>query len=126
MSRIVRYHHYACISGFLVLLFLLYAAAAYAEGGKAIHFKINAGILSEGPAVVRVSEGETVSLIWSADQQVEVHLHGYNMLIRVGPGGPAEMKVQAKATGRFPVSLHDAKGHGHANKPLTYLEVHPK
>ncbi len=76
--------------------------------------------------MVRVSEGETVSLIWSSDHATQVHLHGYNLLVDAGPGGDVEMKVLAKATGRFPVSLHDAKGHGHGHKPLTYLEVYPK
>ncbi len=133
MSRLAEYHlcvffntYRAWRGALLAFAVLLYAVAAHAEGGKAFHFRIVAGHLKEGPAVVRVSEGETVSLIWSSDQATQVHLHGYNLLVDVGPGGAVEMKVLAKATGRFPVSLHDAKGDGHANKPLTYLEVHPK
>ena len=133
VSQLAEYHlcvfFNACRASrvaFLAFAVLLYGVAAHAEGGKAIHFRIVDGQLSEGPAVVRVSEGETVSLFWSADQASQVHLHGYNLLVDVGPGGAVEMKVLAKATGRFPVSLHDAKGHGHANKPLMYLEVYPK
>ena len=133
VSQLAEYHlcvffnaYRAWRGALLAFAVLLYAVAAHAEGGKTIHFKIVAGHLKEGPAVVRVSEGETVSLIWSSDQATQVHLHGYNLLVDVGPGGAVEMKVLAKATGRFPVSLHDAKGHGHGHKPLTYLEVYPK
>ena len=82
-----------------------------------------------GKNTVRVTKGETVQLRWNSDQPLELHLHGYDVTIRVSPGTPAEMKFKAHATGRFPVEVHGKKssgGHSHGHKPIFYLEVYPE
>ena len=75
---------------------------------------------------IRISENDTVELRWSTDEEVEVHLHGYNKELRVHPGKPASMTVQAYATGRFPVTSHGWGHAGHGHQALTYIEVYPR
>lgn len=81
-----------------------------------------------GAKSARVTQGDTVVLRWTSDRPMELHLHGYDVEAKVAPGKPAEMKVDARASGRFPVEVHtDDKskgGHGHA--ALFHLEVYPK
>ena len=93
---------------------------------KSAEYRLEAGKLIDGPRVLRVKEGDTLELTWRSAQAAEIHLHGYNILINVPAGGSAEMRVDAKATGRFPITLHGLEGGGHSHKPLAYLEVHPK
>lgn len=81
-----------------------------------------------GAKSARVTQGDTVVLRWTSDQLIELHLHGYDVEAKVAPGKPAEMKIDARATGRFPVEVHthdkDKGSHGHA--ALFHLEVYPK
>jgi len=80
-----------------------------------------------GPKSVRVTKGDTVVLRWMSDRKLELHLHGYDVTTTVNPGTPAEMKIVARATGRFPVEVHGQGGaggsHGHNN--IFHLEVYP-
>ncbi len=70
---------------------------------------------------VRVTQGDRVVLNWTTDEAVELHLHGYDISLKVAPGTPAAMTVEAKFAGRFPIS-----GHGFGHHGLAYLEVHPR
>jgi hypothetical protein len=81
-----------------------------------------------GEKSLRASRGDLVILRWRSDRRVELHLHGYDVSATVTPEAPAEMKIDARATGRFPVEIHGAPpprgGHGH--KTIFYLEVYPE
>jgi hypothetical protein len=43
----------------------------------------------------------------------------------VNPGTPAETKIHARATGRFPVEIHRPRGSGGGHKAVFHLEVYP-
>lgn len=78
--------------------------------------------------VIRVGEGDMVELVWSTDERVELHLHGYDIELTVTPGNPAVMRFEAYASGRFPVTSHgfgDGGDHGGHDTALIYFEVHP-
>ena len=98
-----------------------------AADAKTIAIAIKQGKVA-GAKSARVTQGDTVILRWTSDQPMELHLHGYDVEATVAPGKPAEMKLDARATGRFPVEVHtherDKGGHGHA--ALFHLEVYPK
>lgn len=81
-----------------------------------------------GDDVARVTEGDAVTLRWSTDEAVSVHLHGYDLKLSIAPGTPTEMTFEAFAAGRFPVTSHGFGGHGHDDEEvvLLYLEVHPR
>lgn len=75
--------------------------------------------------VVRVSRGDRVELVWSTDEPVQLHLHGYDLEVRVTPGEPAVQSFEARATGRFPVTSHGFGGEHHGHETLLYVEVYP-
>lgn len=82
-----------------------------------------------GKQVIRITQEETVTLRWSTDEAVQLHLHGYDIEKAVKPGTQTLMTIKAHAAGRFPVTTHgfgnDAHG-GHSKNNLLYLEVYPK
>ena len=77
--------------------------------------------LPEGQRLVRVRQGDEVTLKWTADQAAVLHLHGYDIEAKVAPGAPGEMRFTAKATGRFPIELH-----AQTHVTIAHLEVHPR
>ena len=80
-----------------------------------------------GDDVARVTEGDAVTLRWSTDEAVSVHLHGYDLELAISPDAPIEMNFEAFAAGRFPVTSHGFGGHhGDEETVLLYLEVHPR
>lgn len=99
-------------------------AAAAAKGPKVFDFTIAKGRRVSGPATMRVHQGDDVALRFSVDQPLELHLHGYDIELQVKPGTLGMMGFHAGATGRFPIEIHGAAGHGHG--AVTYLEVYPK
>lgn len=105
---------------------LLGASAARAEN-KIIDVVIEARKVV-GDNVARVAQGDAVTLRWSTDEAVSVHLHGYDLKLSIAPDAPTEMTFEAFAAGRFPVTSHGFGGHGHDDEEvvLLYLEVHPR
>ncbi len=106
----------------LTLLLMMHPAAT--AGERTFELTISRGHLDPAQDTIRVTQGDMVRFIWSSDKAVEVHLHGYDLLVDVPPGEPVEQQFEAHASGRFPVSLHDS-GSGHDHGPLVYLEVYP-
>ncbi|MBL27620.1 MAG: hypothetical protein CMM50_08745 [Rhodospirillaceae bacterium] len=84
------------------------------------------------PDLVRVYQGDIVTLRWLTDEPVTLHLHGYDIELAVTPSKAEEMTFEAFATGRFPVEAHQFGGseehhdHGGEEKTLLYLEVLPE
>lgn len=114
------------VSVLLLSVGLLGATIASAET-KHIEIKIENRDVTQGGPTVRVSEGDTVELIWQTDEAVELHFHGYDIELDVEPGTPAVMRFDAGIAGRFPVTSHGfAHEEGHMHRPLLYIEVHPK
>lgn len=109
-----------------VMLALVPTLSAHGAGTKTLDIAIKNGVVT-GSKSARVTLGDTVILRWTSDKPLELHLHGYDLTVSVAPGGGAEMKVAARATGRFPVEVHMAGARGgHAHKPLFHLEVYPQ
>ena len=110
----------------VAMMVLLPAPASAADSPKTIDITIRNGQVV-GKNSLRVTRGDTVILRWRSDQPLELHLHGYDLTVAVKPGTPAEMKIVARATGRFPVEVHGTGGArgGHGHKALFHLEVYP-
>ena len=102
------------------------ALPSHGDGIKTVDIVIKDGKVV-GKNSVRVSRGDTVVLRWSSDQRLDLHLHGYEVATTVSPGTPAEMKIRARATGRFPVEIHGQgdSSSGHSHKNIFHLEVYP-
>ena len=105
----------------LVLSFLAFPAVA-AELTFAL--PIENGRVPENLRRIRVHQNDAVTLKWSSDRPITIHLHGYDIEKEVKPGTSAEMTFTARATGRFTVEAHGASG-GHHGPPLVTLEVYP-
>jgi plastocyanin len=97
---------------------------------QAFTLEIHHRKVSSGMEVIRVQQGDKVTLRWTTDERVEIHLHGYDIEKVVKPGVPVEFTFEAYATGRYPITAHGFGEHSHGQKlgetPLVYLEVLPR
>jgi len=85
------------------------------------------GNLPDDLKLVRVTQGDSVTLKWTADRPMILHLHGYDIERRVGPGSAAEFAFRAYIAGRFPIEAHDHGGTEPPERPpLVHLEVCPR
>jgi hypothetical protein len=107
----------------LALAAALSTAAAAAE--LSFDLPVEAGRLPEAMRLVRVYEGDKVTLRWSSNRPLIVHLHGYDIERRIAPGAAGDMVFTAYATGRFPIEIHGAGG-AHHDAPLAVIEVYPR
>ena len=105
---------------------LICAVQGHAENTRTVDIEIRNGKVI-GKNSVRVSRGDNVVLSWSSDKRFDLHLHGYDVQTTVIPGMRAQMRIRARATGRFPVEIHGQGGSagGHGHKAIFHLEVYP-
>ena len=76
---------------------------------------------------IRVTQGESIELVWESDEAGELHLHGYDIGFEVSPDAAAIVSFKAHATGRFPITSHGWGGeHGHGHEALIYIDVYPR
>ena len=107
---------------------LLFTKIALAQSAK----EFSVAIIKRkvlGEKKVRVFEGDKIIILWQTDENVEVHLHGYNIKKKLVTNKVTPMFINARATGRFPVTSHGFSGekaHTHGKNALLYIEVHPK
>src|SRR5262249_19820861 len=87
----------------LVLMLPLASAALAAE--RVFDLTIAHGRLPGRQDTIRVQQGDNVVLRWHSDRPIVLHLHGYEIVMRVTPGVAAEMRFEARATGRFPIHV---------------------
>jgi hypothetical protein len=117
-----------CFVGLLVLLLAgaLFYAPVWAAEAKRFDLVIVERAIASGAEGLRVNEGDQVELVWQSDEDVTLHLHGYDIKLVVTAGAPTVMQVDAQVSGRFPISSHGyGGGHDHGARPLAYLEVYP-
>jgi FtsP/CotA-like multicopper oxidase with cupredoxin domain len=72
-----------------------------------------------GPSVIKVKQGDNVTLRITNDAVDELHLHGYNLQVPVMPEKPAVLQFTAKLSGRFTFELHKTE------LELGAVEVYP-
>jgi hypothetical protein len=110
----------------LPLVVLLAQAAPAAD--VTFDLRVERGRLPANMRVIRVMQGDAVTLRWTSDRPITLHLHGYDIEMTVAPGKEAAMAFSARATGRFAVTEHApqaAGGHSHM-PPLAHVEVRPR
>jgi hypothetical protein len=83
----------------VVALLALMALSVIAEP-RVIELTIRAGTLPSDQRVIRVRQGDAVTLRWTSDRALTLHLHGYDIEHRLTAGTPATMSFAARATGR--------------------------
>ena len=80
---------------------------------------------------IRATQGTALELEFTADEMVELHLHGYDQLLTVQPGSVAVMRLEAKIAGRFAIEAHRfgsgaGSGRSRSHVVLLYLEIYPR
>ncbi len=91
---------------------------------RIVELSIREGALPKEQRVIRVRQGDELTLRWTTDRPAQIHLHGYNIELALKPEVPGAMKFRARATGRFPITVHGAERGREAT--LGYLEVYPR
>jgi hypothetical protein len=119
----VRRRNAVVIGAAVAAMFLLVLGESVAEP-RVFELPIRNGELPADLRVVRVRQGDEVTLRWTTDKALTVHLHGYDIEKSLSPRAPVLMRFTARATGRFPVEIH-AHGRG-GERVLAYVEVHPR
>jgi hypothetical protein len=103
-------------------------ATGVAAAEVVFELRIANGRVPENMRRIRVKRNDVVTLKWSTDKAMSLHLHGYDIEKPVAPGAVTEMTFTARATGRFTVEPHVAKqpsgGHAHGDVLVT-IEVYP-
>lgn len=110
----------------LLLGALIRATAAQDVARRVLEVRIEHRKVVAPAEAIRVTAGEVIELRWTADEAVDLHLHGYDIELRVRPGEPTIMVVEGYATGRFPITSHGWGEGGHSHDALIYLEVYPE
>lgn len=90
----------------------------------ALRLELQNGELVGESDTFRFTESEVISILWTSDRAVELHLHGYDVTVQAGPDAPGEMRFTGSVTGRFPVTSHSAGSGEH--RTLIYIEIHPR
>ena len=77
-----------------------------------------------GAQDIKVTKGDKVTIVVSADAHDVIHLHGYNIEKDIEPGKPATFKFTANIEGIFEIESHTAE---HAGKEplIARLVVEP-
>jgi FtsP/CotA-like multicopper oxidase with cupredoxin domain len=74
--------------------------------------RIQGGQVVGGPADIKVTKGDTVRIVVSADAPDDIHLHGYDIEKPAEPGQPARFKFKANIEGIFELESHVAEDAG--------------
>jgi len=96
------------------------AAPAPSAPGRAFDLTVRNGRPVPGPVVLKVTEGDEVTLRITSNRSDELHLHGYDLRAALKPGETVELHLTARLAGRFGIELH------HANIEVGSLEVYPR
>ena len=105
------------------------ASGAPAAGtDRVVELRIVARKVEGGTRTVQALPGERIVLQVRADEEMTIHVHGYEISQRVSPGATARLVFVAGPIGRFPVTAHlPESGGAHRREPtLLYIEVHPR
>ena len=78
-----------------------------APGDRSFDLEIGEGGVR--PEEVSVREGDRVTINFTADGPVEIHVHGYDLEREVEPGETTKLSFEADLTGRFPMENHETE-----------------
>lgn len=76
--------------------------------------------IMSGQNVIKVKEGEMIDLSILSDEDEELHIHGYDVSVKLEKNKAARVTFEATITGRFEYELEEAE------TVLGALEVEPK
>ena len=71
-----------------------------------IHMAIAARASNLSRDDLQVKKGDNVSINFTADEEGEIHLHGYDLTAPVSPGSPGTLNFVADTAGAFGINFH--------------------
>jgi FtsP/CotA-like multicopper oxidase with cupredoxin domain len=74
--------------------------------------QLRGGEVVGGPKTIKVTKGDRVRIVVSADAEDDIHLHGYDIEKKVQPGKPARFDLVASIEGQFEMESHVAEDAG--------------
>ncbi len=95
-------------------------ASAQGENKPVISVEFKNGQVVAGVQVVKLKRDDEVTLNVLSDRADELHLHGYDLHLKLQPNQPATLQFVAKRTGRFSFELH------RGGVELGVLEIYPR
>jgi FtsP/CotA-like multicopper oxidase with cupredoxin domain len=120
--RTVRHRAFGALLALAATSFFVATPASAAQ--KVLSFSVvNGAVVGIPDNTVAVQQGDDVELKWTSDKPMELHLHGYDIAVKVAPDAPAHMSFNASIPGRFSIEQH-GQGKGH-HAAVLYLEVRP-
>jgi len=117
----------------MLILTILIPGRASTEP-RIIDLPVRERLLPRDQRIIRVQQGDDITLRWTTNHELKVHLHGYDIEKTLKPGETATMTFHARAAGRFPITVHStdagpasaAPGREGKEAVLGYLEVQPR
>ena len=112
----------------LVMPLVMVACGGGGPQERTFELEIRERSLVQDESVLGVKQDDIVTIVVTADEHFEFHLHGYDIELDVEPGEPATMEFTADATGSFRLVMHiEADGQaGEEAIELGRLEVQPR
>lgn len=89
------------------------------DPGTVVEVRVSGGRPEGGIERAEIALGRRVTLRVVSDAPDEVHVHGYDLEVAVGPGEAGEIAFDATIPGVFEVELHDA------GRQVVELRVNP-
>ena len=98
------------------------AGASAAVSSQSFSVEIKGGRV-KGDETLKVHQGDEVQIRLSSDQPMVLHLHGYEIDVKVAPPTPALLTFKADLAGRFP--LHEHREGAGNHRAVLFIEVYP-
>ena len=113
----------------MIALFSPQTVGAQQTPPRIFSVTVSQGQVAGNNRTIKVLEGDLVELQWIADENLTLHLHGYDVTLELLAGEPGTMGFTAHAAGRYPVAIHRSTDHkkgGHHRSAVLHVEVHPR
>ncbi len=81
---------------------------------KETTIQIENGKISNGINVITLQQYDQVKLLFNSNEEIEIHLHGYDIKKLLKPNQASIMEFKAIATGRYNVTAHTSAHSGHS------------
>lgn len=115
-----------------ILAVVLLPGWACSKDGPGVH-NITLSVVSQtlygarADKIIPLRQGEDVTITITADEPMEVFVHGYDVETTVKPGTPGKLQFRAEVLGRFPLMIHSLgeMGEKHVEILLGLIEVMP-
>lgn len=107
---------------FSLLVIATFAGAASIASSQSLSVEISGGRV-KGDETLKVRQGDQVQVRFLSDKPIILHLHGYDLDVKVVSPAPAFLNFKAKMAGRFPMHEHRTGAGNH--RAVLFIEVYP-